>query len=124
MISALPSESLASLIADAAGLEIASVRVHIGLAAYFLVLFAQGTRRGSWIAFSAAVLASLILTDWCEEGPDSLSVKPVLISLWQTCLWPSVAVAASKFRRWRWNRLNGANADAAERLGPVVMGAR
>lgn len=124
MISALSSESLASLVADATALEVASVRVHIGLAAYFLVLFAQGTRRGSWIAFSAAVLASLILTDWREAHLDSLSIKPILISLWQTCLWPGVAVAAGKFRRWRWNRLNGANANAAERLGPVVMGAR
>lgn len=124
MVAILDMQALGSELSQEFGFIHNGMTVHLGLAVYFGIQLLQGTRRGSLPALVGAAVVALFMAQFKIISSGIEALPEFLLTVCHTMFWPLVAVAVSKFRRWRWNRFNGDDARHVEAVGSIVMGTR
>lgn len=96
------------------------LHVHAGMAIYLLSQFLLGTRRASWMALSIVLEIELFneVMNYLYHGSWRWADTSQDILL--TMFWPSMCVAVSKYRRWKFTQAQQKRAAIKATLGFVA----
>lgn len=86
------------------GLSNPVLHIHAGMGIYLLSQFLLGSRRASWMALSIVLEVELFneVMNYLYHG--SWRWADTSQDIVVTMFWPSMCVAVSKYRRWRWTQ--------------------
>lgn len=104
MALSVPYHDLVAWLVAESGMTRPMLHVHAGMAIYLGMQLALRTRRGSTLAWLAVFQVALFNEAmnrlyhgswrWADTGED----------LMLTLFWPTICLAVSKWRRWRWEQ--------------------